>query len=299
MSRNIIKALAISSIVVLFFVLNILVIQPIKAINEDNKDDYLYHFQVIIEPELKGCIRDNFIKEVKINGQENKAYVEVIELDEEDSEKKIIEQGKYAKVDGIAATSSVKINEEDLGCLTAENICKITDKKDKILVIQNCSSDKKKTTSKKIEKAFKKTIINNKRDKKNVKYVNVKVDRFELRSKIIDILKKNNNYDGIVILDMEYSSIIGDILENKEIEFNKDKKIVAFGENDENIRYLKEGIFNTLISYDGINMADNLVATLMDSIENREKRNYISNLEVIKIAKGKIKRDFFNTENSK
>ena len=234
MSRNIIKALAISSIVVLFFVLNILVIQPIKAINEDNKDDYLYHFQVIIEPELKGCIRDNFIKEVKINGQENKAYVEVIELDEEDSEKKIIEQGKYAKVDGIAATSSVKINEEDLGCLTAENICKITDKKDKILVIQNCSSDKKKTTSKKIEKAFKKTIINNKRDKKNVKYVNVKVDRFELRSKIIDILKKNNNYDGIVILDMEYSSIIGDILENKEIEFNKDKKIVAFGENDEN-----------------------------------------------------------------
>ena len=55
MSRNIIKALAISCVVVLILVLDITVIKPIKA-NNKQQDEYLYHFQVIVDSEMDGII---------------------------------------------------------------------------------------------------------------------------------------------------------------------------------------------------------------------------------------------------
>ena len=72
MSRNIIKALAISCGLVLILVLDITVIKPIK-VNNKQKDEYLYHFQVIIDSEMDGIIREDFINELEEKGKENKA----------------------------------------------------------------------------------------------------------------------------------------------------------------------------------------------------------------------------------
>ena len=69
MSRNIIKALAISCVVVLILVLDITVIKPIKA-NNKQQDEYLYHFQVIIDSEMDGIIREDFINELDEKGKE-------------------------------------------------------------------------------------------------------------------------------------------------------------------------------------------------------------------------------------
>ena len=80
MSRNIIKALAISCVVVLILVLDITVIKPIKA-NNKQQDEYLYHFQVIVDSEMDGIIREDFVTESAKKGKEEKAYIEVIEND--------------------------------------------------------------------------------------------------------------------------------------------------------------------------------------------------------------------------
>ena len=73
MSRNIIKALVISCVVVLILVLDITVIKPIKA-NNKQQDEYLYHFQVIIDSEMDGMIREEFINELDEKGKEKKPW---------------------------------------------------------------------------------------------------------------------------------------------------------------------------------------------------------------------------------
>ena len=108
MSRNIIKALAISCVVVLILVLDITVIKPIKA-NNKQQDEYLYHFQVIVDSEMDGIIREDFVNELAKKGKEEKAYIEVVENDKKSEDKKeLIEKGIYAKVDGIACTMDSK-----------------------------------------------------------------------------------------------------------------------------------------------------------------------------------------------
>lgn len=334
MSRNIIRTLAISCVVVLVFVLDITVIKPIKA-NNKQQDEYLYHFQVIIDSEMDGIIREDFINELDDKGKEEKAYVEVIENDSKNEDKEeLIKKGIYAKVDGIACTMDSKkmgnsmyakasgkkiplvdydINnysydklisigpeEYDIGVLAAEQICKYTTKKDKILVIRNASTSKNISISKHMEKGFKEGIKNKKREKSKIKYVNVKEDMFSTEKNIISILKENKNYNGIVVLDNNYSSLIGSMVENKKYSFLEDKKIVAYGVNDENIGYLKKNIFKSIISYDAKDMADKLIFTLIDSKLGNKTRNYITNLSLVTVDKknNKIKTDVFNTENA-
>lgn len=334
MSRNIIKALAISCVVVLILVLDITVIKPIKA-NNKQQDEYLYHFQVIVDSEMDGIIREDFVNELAKKGKEEKAYIEVVENDKKSEDKKeLIEKGIYAKVDGIACTMDSKkmgnamyakasgkkiplvdygINnynydklisigpeEYDIGVLAAEQICKYTTKKDKILVIRNASTDKNISINKHMEKGFKKGIKNNKREKSKVKYVNVKEDMFSTEKNIVSILKENKTYTGIVVLDSDYSSLLGSMVENKKYSFLEDKKIVAYGVNDENVEYLKENIFKSIISYDAKDMADKLIFTLIDSKLGNKTRNYITNLSLVTVDKknNKIKTDVFNTENA-
>ena len=335
MSRNIIKALAISCIVVLILVLDITVIKPIEATNKQ-KDEYLYHFQVIIDSEMNGKIREDFINELEEKGKENKAYIEVIENESKNGDKKeLIEKGMYSKVAGIACimdskkmgnsmykkTSEKKIplvdygmsnfnydklitigpEEYDIGVLVANQISKYTEKKDKILVIENGSTDKKILLNKNIEKGFKKGIKESKRDNGNIKYIKVKEDMFGTKKDIVSILKENKKYKGLVILDKGFATLIGNMIENKEYSFLKDKEIVAYGESTENIQYLKNGVFKSVISYDAKDMADKLIFTLIDSKLGNKTRSYITNLRLVTFDEenDKIKTDVFNTEDSK
>lgn len=333
MSRNIIKALTISAIMVVFFVLNIMIIKPISALNRQEDNEYLYHFQVLVDSDARDEGNDTFIQELKSKGLKNKAFVELVEVKKGDKKEDIIQQGIYAKVDGIACTMdskkmgnsmynkaksknvalfnygmdnysydkliSIGPDEYDLGIVAAEQMCNITEKEDKILVVYNSSNDKNKSINKNIEKGFKKGISNNKYKKSNFKYVNVKEDKFGIRNNILDILKDNKKCAGIVVFDMDYASIIGDIVENKEISFDTTKNIVAYGENEDNLGYLRKGIFDRVLTYDGKEMADILISAMIESKLEIEARNYITNLEVIQFDKNKFDRKVFNTESSK
>lgn len=333
MSRNIIKALAISCVVVLILVLDITVIKPIKATNKQ-QDEYLYHFQVIIDSEMNGKIREDFINELVDKGKEKKAYIELVE-NESKNKKELIDKGIYAKVDGIACTMdskkmgnsmykkangkkiplvdygmsnynydkliSIGPEEYDMGVLAANQICKYTEKKDRILVIENGSIDKNISINKHFEKGFKKGITKNKRKNSKIKYVSVKEDMFSTKKNVVKILKKNKKYNGIVILDKNFSSLIGSMIENKEYSFLINKKIVAYGVDDENIEYLKNGIFKSIISYDAKDMADKLIFTLIDSRLGNKTRSYITKLSLVTLDEKNdiIKTDVLNTENSK
>ena len=61
MSRNIIKALTISVIMVVFFVLNIMIIKPISALNRQEDNEYLYHVQVLVDSDARDEGNDTFI----------------------------------------------------------------------------------------------------------------------------------------------------------------------------------------------------------------------------------------------
>lgn len=323
MTRNIIKILVVLCIVAIFMVLNVLVIQPIKAKNDINEEDYKYHFQVLLEKNERDKSNEDFRKNLIAKGKENNIFVEIIEIENKDSKKALVEQGIYSKVDGIACSIeskkigdllykkaknnkialinygmnpyeyeemlSIGIDECQLANRTVNEICDLTDKEDKILVFLNHETSKNRASNKQIIKEFKKEIKNNKRNIENIKFVKINKDKFQVSSYIKETLEDYKDYDGIVSLDSKYSSIIGNIISNKEISKLSDKVVVAYGENKDNKSYLKKGIVDTIITSDGADMADKLIATMIDIKAGAKLRNYITNITVIKRIDGKIK----------
>lgn len=323
MTRNILKTLIAICIVAIFLVINVFVIQPIFAKGDKKKMDYKYHVQVLIDNDYRGKSCETFKQELIDKGNENNIFVEIIEVENNQNKKELVEQGIYSKVDGIAFASdskkqgdylykkaknnkismvnygmspfkfekmlSIGIEEKQLADRAVNELCKNTNKKDKILVFLNQENKKNTLSNKLIIKEFKKQFKKNKRKVDNIKFIKVDKDKYEVSSYIIKNIDKYRNYDTIVSLDMKYSSIIGNILANKEVSKLSKKTFIAYGENKENLGYLKKGIIDTIITSDGVDMADKLIATMIDLKTGAKLRNYITNTVVISEKDGKIK----------
>ena len=315
MTRNILKTLIVVCIVAIFLVLNVFIIQPIFAKDNKEKLDYKYHFQVMIDNEYNDKSSEEFKKKIVEKGNENNIFVEIIDVKEDQSKTELVEQGIYSKVDGIAFSSnskkqgdslyvkaknnkiemvdfgmspfeyedmlSIGMDEAQLADKAVEEVCKLTNKSDEILVFLNCESKKRTLSNKDIIKAFNKSFKKNKRKTDNVRFVKVNKNKYEINSYIRKNIEKYRDCKAIVSLDSKYSSIIGSIIANKDISRLSDKAFVAYGDTTDNIYYMKKGIIDSIITSDGADMADKLIATMVDLKAGAKLRNYITNIVVI------------------
>ena len=320
MTRNIIKTLGIVFVLTMFLIFYMFVINPIVDNDEVIEREYKYHFQVLVDENIIVDSYKKFESKLISSAEKKNVFVEVIKLQDTDSKSELIEQGIYSKVDGIACSMqgsvvsdklckkaeankvalvdygmnpyeyknvvSVGVDERQLAILAADKICDITDKNDKILVFLNGENEKNKNIDKIIKKEFNKHYKKD-RKKKNIKYIVVDKDKFELEPYIMDVLEENDDYEGIVALDSKYSTVIGNIIYNKEIDNMPHKKVVALGEND-NVTYLKNSIFSYVLDIDEEDMANKVLSTLVDKKEDVKIRNYITDLLVISLDKNKV-----------
>lgn len=315
MTRNILKTLILVCIVAIFLVLNIFIIQPIFAKSNNDKADYKYHFQVLIEDDWNDKSSEDFRKNLIKKGNENNVFVEIIDVKEGQSTTELVEQGIYSKVDGIAFSAnskkqgdtlkqkaknnkieivdfgmnsfkykdmlSVGMDEAQLASTAVEEVCKLTNKSDEILVFLNNESKKSTMSNAEIINAFKKSYKKNGRKINNIRFVKVNKDKYEINSYIRKNIEKYRDCKAIVSLDANYSSIVGSIIANKDINRLSDKALVVYGDTSDNIYYMKKGIVDSVITSDGADMADKLIATMIDLKAGAKLRNYITKIVVI------------------
>lgn len=176
---------------------------------------------------------------------------------------------------------SIGMDEAQLADKAVEEVCKLTNKSDEVLVFLNCENKKNTLSNKEVIKSFEKSFRKKKRKIDNIRFVMVNKNKYEINSYIRQNIEKYRNCKAIVSLDSKYSSIIGSIIANKDISRLSDKAFVACGDTTDNIYYMKKGIIDSIITSDGADMADKLIATMVDLKAGAKLRNYITKIVVI------------------
>lgn len=308
MSKRILKGLMVFIVVLSIMLVYMSMNASIKAFDKEEAKNYNYHFQVVVDKDMNKKNREELIDGCLDASTEHNAYIEIIEATDNSNKAEIVDKAIYAKVDGIAYNAEVQsvaselakkardvdipvvnygmsaYNDEniynihttpyDVAKIVALDAKKLADKKkiikhNSILVFLKECDEKDKKINNRLVKGFLKGISSE--YKKNVKFVRVDAEGYDVNSKLKSHINNNKNAKIVVCFDEEYTNAASSIYSNKYKNKLKDKiTLIGYGITASNEEDVKLGIIKYLFSVNKHSLGYNAVNGLVAAKKNND-----------------------------